>query len=205
MELYQSFKALHARVQNTDGVEIEDPDRLGDRELDRNYNWSTHRGTYPQLNKRTYWQEARLQPLPWSRLFQTATPSSLQPGQRYIYDVVVNHYRRIQVGLGPPLLRINVNGEAETGKLHLIAVLSTTLCDMARANGKPSPLARAAPTGVAAFSINCRTTYDLLRLPVNYPFKKLPAASLTPLQQAFKDIHYLILDEKSMIGQVHLA
>jgi ATP-dependent DNA helicase PIF1 len=76
---------------------------------------------------------------------------------------------------------------------------------MARANSKPSPLARAAPTGVAAFSINGRTTYDLLRLPVNRPFEKLPAASLTPLQQAFKDIHYLILDEKSMIGQVHLA
>ena len=26
-----------------------------------------------------------------------------------------------------------------------------------------------------------------------------------PLQQAFKDIHYLIFDKKSMIGQVHLA
>ena len=109
------------------------------------------------------------------------------------------------MGLGPPPLRINVDGEAGTGKSHLIAVLSTTLCDMARANGKPSPLARAAPTGVAAFSINGRTTYDLLRLPVNRPFEKLPAASFTSLQQAFKDIHYLILDEKSMIGQVHLA
>ena len=77
LELYQSFEALHARVRNTDGVEIEDPDRLGDRELDRNYDWSTHRGTYPELDERTYWQEARLQPLPWSRLSQTATPSSL--------------------------------------------------------------------------------------------------------------------------------
>ena len=40
---------------------------------------------------------------------------------------------------------------------------------------------------------------------MNRPFEELPAASLTPLQQAFKDIHYLVLDEKSMIGQVHLA
>jgi hypothetical protein len=42
-------------------------------------------------------------------------------------------------------------------------------------------------------------------LPVNRPFEELPPANLTPLQQSFKNIHYLILDEKSMIGQVHLA
>jgi len=76
---------------------------------------------------------------------------------------------------------------------------------MARASGKPSPLARAAPTKVAAFNINGRTIYDLLKLPVNHPFKELPAASLIPLQQAFKDIYYLILDKKSIIRQVYLA
>jgi len=85
------------------------------------------------------------------------------------------------VGLSPSLLRININGEAGTGKLHLITILSTTLYNIARANSKPIPLARAAPTGVAAFNINGRTIYDLLRLPVNRPFKELPAASLTPL------------------------
>jgi len=85
------------------------------------------------------------------------------------------------VGLSPSPLRINIDGEAGTGKSHLITVLSTTLCDMARANGKLMPLARAAPTRVAAFNINGRTIYDLLRLPVNCPFKELPAASLMPL------------------------
>ena len=85
------------------------------------------------------------------------------------------------MGLGPPLLRINVNGEVGTGKSYLITVLSTTLYNIVSANSKPSLLARAAPTRVAAFSINGRTIYNLLRLPVNRPFKKLPAASLTPL------------------------
>ena len=85
------------------------------------------------------------------------------------------------MGLGPPLLRININGEAGTGKSHLITVLSTTLYNIVRANSKPLPLVRAAPTGVAAFNINGRTIYELLRLPVNRPFKKLPIASLTPL------------------------
>jgi hypothetical protein len=109
------------------------------------------------------------------------------------------------VGLSPPLLRININREAGTGKSHLITVLSTTLYNIARANSKPLPLVRAAPTRVATFNINGRTIYKLLRLLVNRPFKELPTASLTSLQQAFKDIYYLILNKKSIIRQVHLA
>jgi len=86
------------------------------------------------------------------------------------------------MGLSPPPLRVNINGEAGTSKLHLIAVLSTTLHNIAISNSKPSLLVQAAPTRVAAFNINGRTTYELLRLPVNRPFKELPIASLTPLQ-----------------------
>jgi len=85
------------------------------------------------------------------------------------------------VGLGPPLLWINVNGEVGTGKLYLIAVLSITLYNIARANSKLLPLAQAAPIRVAAFSINGRTIYNLLRLLVNRLFNKLPTTSLTPL------------------------
>jgi hypothetical protein len=85
------------------------------------------------------------------------------------------------VGLSPPLLRININGEAGTGKSHLIAVLFTTLYNIVRANSKPLLLAQAAPTRVAAFNINGRTIYNLLRLLVNHLFNKLPTASLTPL------------------------
>jgi DNA replication protein DnaC len=100
---------------------------------------------------------------------------------------------------------VNIDGEAGTGKSHLIAVLSRALSELAATAGKPSPLVRAAPTGVAAFGINGQTTYNLLKLPVQRPFEDLPPASLTPLQQKFKNIHYLVLDEKSMVGHVHLG
>ena len=85
------------------------------------------------------------------------------------------------MGLSPSLLRININREVGTGKLYLITVLSTTLYNIVRANSKLILLARAAPTRVAAFNINGRTIYNLLRLLVNRPFKELPTASLTPL------------------------
>ena len=37
IELYQSFKALAARTWNKHVVKIKDPNNLGNRELDRNY------------------------------------------------------------------------------------------------------------------------------------------------------------------------
>ena len=85
------------------------------------------------------------------------------------------------MGLSPPPLWVNIDGEAGTGKSHLIAVLSTTLRDIVISNSKLLLLVRAASTRVAAFNINGRTIYKLLRLPVNRPFKELPIASLTPL------------------------
>ena len=109
------------------------------------------------------------------------------------------------MGLSSPPLRININGEVGTGKLHLIAVLFTMLYNIVISNSKPSLLVQAAPTRVTAFNINGRIIYKLLRLPVNCPFKELPIASLTPLQQAFKDIHYLILNKKLIIKQIYLA
>ena len=53
---------------------------------------------------------------------------------------------------------------------------------MARANSKLLLLARATPTRVTAFNINSKTIYNLLKLLVNYLFKKLPTISFTPLQ-----------------------
>ena len=44
------------------------------------------------------------------------------------------------MGLSPPLLWININKEAGTSKLYLIAVLSATLCNIIISNNKPSLL-----------------------------------------------------------------
>ena len=88
---------------------------------------------------------------------------------------------RSKWALPPPLLWINVNGEAGISKLYLIAVLFTMLYNMAISNGKLLLLVQAAPIRVAAFNINGRTIYKLLRLLVTHPFKELPTTSLTPL------------------------
>jgi hypothetical protein len=105
----------------------------------------------------------------------------------------------------PELLRVNINSKIKIGKSHFIAVLSRTLNKLVATASKPSPLVRAAPTSVATFGINGQTIYNLLKLPVQRPFKDLPPISLTPLQQKFRNIYYLILNKKSIIGYIHLG
>jgi hypothetical protein len=59
------------------------------------------------------------------------------------------------LGFTPPKpLWININKEAGTGKLYLIAILSSTLSKMAISYSKLLLLAQATPTRVAAFNIN---------------------------------------------------
>ena len=91
------------------------------------------------------------------------------------------------------------------GKSYLIIVLSSILSKLTTIASKPSVLIKATPTSIAAFSINSQTIYNLLKLLVQYLFKDLLPISLIPLQQQFKNIYYLILNKKSMIGYIYLG
>jgi PIF1-like helicase len=59
---------------------------------------------------------------------------------------------------------------------------------------RKSPILRAAPTGVAAYGISERPSYN-----------KLNAENLQELQATFREVSYLIIDEKSMVGLQRLA
>jgi hypothetical protein len=49
---------------------------------------------------------------------------------------------------------VNIDGEVGMGKSYFIAVLSSTLNELAATASKPLPLVRAALTSVTAFGIN---------------------------------------------------
>ena len=103
IELYQSFEALAGRTRNEHAVEFEDPDDLGDRDIDRDYDWSSHCGLYPDLDERDFWSRAREAPQT-RQVMQAGSPASLQAGQRLVFDAVVQHYRQILSGKCPVLL-----------------------------------------------------------------------------------------------------
>ncbi|KJZ69873.1 hypothetical protein HIM_10728 [Hirsutella minnesotensis 3608] len=68
-----------------------------------------------------------------------------------------------------------------------------------------TPVWRAAPTGVAGNQISGSTLHSLLHLPINKDFKPLSAIDKAQLQKQLKDIKYLIVDEKSMLGLRQLS
>jgi ATP-dependent DNA helicase PIF1 len=57
-----------------------------------------------------------------------------------------------------------------------------------------------APTGVAAYLINGETLHSLLFLPIGRRFNSLKGAKLESLQNRFKNIKFIIIDEFSMVG-----
>ena len=57
----------------------------------------------------------------------------------------------------------------------------------------------AAPTGVAAFNIEGHTLHSLLSLPTKGKYKDLEGECLHHMQQSLAGMHYLIVDEMSMV------
>jgi ATP-dependent DNA helicase PIF1 len=69
---------------------------------------------------------------------------------------------------------------------------------IARKYGRPSPTLRAAPTSVAACNFSGSTLYSMFCFGVKD--KPLALLHLKMLQAKFKDVVYLIIDEKSISG-----
>ena len=182
---------------------IENPYNLGDRDIDRQYDRTRHVGCYDVEDK---WMDEMKAQFPANQEIQDSlNPDSLNEQQRKLYDVVTDHYANELSEQDPRQLLLNVDGVAGTGKTYTILQTSLQLDELARQHGKPSPVLRAAPTGVASFGILGRTIHSLLRLPVKNRSPELSPATLKSLQDTFKHIRYLVIDEKSMIDMKQLS
>ena len=117
----------------------------------------------------------------------TIDPQLLQGKKRLVYDTTCQH---LQSGDAGPL-RMIVSGTAGTGKSYLIHCLRSLLQDKVRV---------VAPTGVAAFNVEGVTLHCFLHLPTRGDFKNLEGEKLHRLQQDLMGVHYIIIDEVSMVG-----
>jgi ATP-dependent DNA helicase PIF1 len=75
---------------------------------------------------------------------------------------------------------LNIDGVAGSGKTFTLLKTSTRLQELAEQAGKPSPVFRAAPTGIAAFNIVGKTLRSLLKLPVKAKKSDLSVATYRP-------------------------
>ncbi|KID82373.1 ATP-dependent DNA helicase PIF1 [Metarhizium guizhouense ARSEF 977] len=192
-----------ARMLPDRPLEEEDIDILGRRDIDINYDWTPHIGRYTDdgILKGDYWKQRKAanrlgldvdhQPL--------EARDSLNRDQRLVYDTVMDHFLTQESSQ----LLLHVDGGGGTGKSYLINLLSAHL--QAAAAGRGTPVWRAAPTGVAGNQISGTTLHSLLHLPINKDFKPLSPTDMAQLQKKLKDINYLIIDEKSMLGLRQLS
>ncbi|KAM4061713.1 PIF1-like helicase [Hirsutella rhossiliensis] len=178
----------------------EDLDLLGRRDIDINYDWTQHVGTYPELRD-GYWKDL-IASHPMANDVEVLGPhwrNTLNTQQRLVYDTFMGHFQ----AQNPAQILLHVDGGGGTGKSFLIKVLSSHL--QAAALPNPSPICRVAPTGVASNQIQGSTIHSLLRLPVGGTFTDLPPADAAALQSRLRHIKYLVIDEKSMLGLEQLA
>ena len=122
---------------------------------------------------------------------------SLNEQQRLAYDIVTNHNQTRLSGDQVKPLHMIICGTAGTGKSYLIASIKQSLGSSCILTGT---------TGMAAFNINGSTIHSALQLPVqNFRKKELDGKSLQRLQMELSGVHYIIIDEMSMLGLRMLA
>ncbi|KAM4062456.1 PIF1-like helicase [Hirsutella rhossiliensis] len=173
-----------ARMLPDHPLEEDDIDVLGRRDVDGDF-WKQRKAENP------FHLDVDHQPL--------EARDSLNPEQRLVYDTVMGHF----LTQACSQLLLHVDGGGGTGKSYLINLLSAHL--QAASGGRGTPVWRAAPTGVAGNQISGTTLHSLLHLPINKDFKPLAAIDKAQLQKKVKDIKYLIVDEKSMLGLRQLS
>ncbi|KAL3955881.1 hypothetical protein ACCO45_009900 [Purpureocillium lilacinum] len=162
-------------------------DLLGRRDIDVQYDWTPHVGRYadPGIVQGNYWRQLIAQ----NRLHMDVEDLPFE-----VRDTLNADEQQIL---------LHVDGGGGTGKSYLIKVLSSHRQKLA--GNRPSPIWRAAPTGVASNQIMGTTLHSLLRLPVDRAFTELSSADANALQKKLRDVRYLVIDEKSMLGLRQLS
>jgi len=181
---------------------------LGRRPVDHHHNWSQSSLPIDVLrDAENFLKEAKTIEGGSSELeFAPVEYQKLKGNQRIVFIRVMAYFKALFMHLQdhinpkPDPLHINIDGSAGTGKSFLIGAICTSLNDIATEYGIPgSPVVRLAPTGVAAFGIRGWTIHYALGIGAK-KWIGLTNSGKAHLQDRWKDIKLIILDEKSMVG-----
>ena len=126
--------------------------------------------------------------------------SSLKPDQLRAYNIVDWHLGEMLRGACPPPLRMILYGEGGTGKSRVIQ----TITELFTARGVSRKLVKAAYTGVAASLVDGKTTHVIAGLSLGSK-GSVTDASKKKLQDFWREVQYLIIDEYSMLSKTFLA
>jgi ATP-dependent DNA helicase PIF1 len=230
-DLDSSLDELANRRPGSQGEEV-DEDDLGVRPIDRLKDWTLapHIDTFA-LDPATYWDtlkrihpvQVSLAPIGTNTGTNTSPDAStaaipvptppplpvLHEQQQVLVSLFVNHFAARLRGEDVPPLLVNLDGQGGTGKTFVIETLSRLLDQQASDTGSQhSPIIRCAPTGVAAYLISGKTINTIFRIPISksaQPLEPLSATGRQSIQATFAGVHYLVIDEKSMVSLTMLS
>lgn len=184
---------------------------LGSRDLDLAYDWNQNSANQSDINVASKWltDQIRESPNDIAQDLPDVDYRQLKGKQRQVFLQVMAYFKKLKAGgPEPPLLRINVDGTAGTGKSFLIWTITFALRELFHDElGGHDPVVRLAPTGIAAFGIRGWTINYGLIIPVKEgkEFNQLGQNGLSRLQARWKKSKLLILDEKSMVGRAQMG
>lgn len=141
-----------------------------------------------------------LQPTDSEQALPAVILASLKPDQLRAYHVVNWHLAKTLQGADIPPLRMVLYGEGGTGKSRVIQ----TITESFSARGAEHMLVKAAYTGVAASLVNGKTTHVIASLSLGSK-SSVTDASKKKLQDFWRNVRYLVVDEYSMLSKTFLA
>lgn len=153
--------SLDVAPASTLRTETEDPESLGDRDLDRLYDWPIT--SFDKYDFDDNWWTRSKAEFPCEQVVTVnSSPDTLNPLQRELYEMAVQQYLDELAGRDVKPLRINVDGVAGSGKTYVLLKICARLQELSLAANRPNPVFRCAP-GIAAFNILGKTLHSLLR------------------------------------------
>jgi hypothetical protein len=179
---------------------------LGKRPLDIGWDINATRGCWNEIEKMArYLDELKRDDAVADNAPDPVDLDSLTPEQCVIFEGYVETYHCILRGddVHPRLL--NIDGTAGCGKTFLIKAICQELHHLTEQLGHSDPIRVIAPSSVAALNIFGRTIHSALGLPINRDFVPLSGSRLAAFQVLWKGVHFVIIDEKSMVGLHMLA
>src|SRR5579871_3031496 len=202
-----------AEIAHARPVAVDVEETLGDlgrRDIDLNHDWlqdGVDAALYAQVQAGTeYWDELKQQHPMRSevRHIEQGQESTLIGTQREVYNYLMSHYKyELDNGRHPDdnrQLLLHIDGSAGTGKSYLIEMVSSHLAQLAASRGRGDPVVRCAPTGVAAHNISGYTLHRLFHISPQKPEDPISDNQRSRMQVEFRDIRYIIIDEKSMVS-----
>ena len=173
---------------------------VGRRPIDDGWDVNEARGRWNEINLLSSWIDEQKHEAPHR---EDDTPqidvNTLEAEQ---HDKFVSVYSDILVhneNDDLPQILYNIDGTAGCGKTYVITAICQRLRDLAHQHDQPDSIRVLAPSGVAALNIHGWTLHSGFSLPLN-GFAPLTGSRLTNMQLLWEGVHFVIIDEKSMLG-----